>query len=275
MKEKKTSQPLTGFSLYSISSKIEFLKRAGVGAMVVYENGYVRKGERGYILAVMQWTQRDLEEHGLAKGTIPELKTLIQQFKAKYSRKNLKLDELDQAKLSTLASMIDENVLSDLEKRRLVEVASGGLLNYPQLLSEGIRLLFSNPETTEKLDKIVRHDLRESVRCISFNICTASVMCSLRAVEGALRSLHKTLTSQKTELPWGPLSDGIKNLLQEKDIRSPELLGYLNGIRNIRNSADHPGKVFNRGEAEHALVTSANAIEEVCKLIEALGQKGD
>lgn len=273
MKEKMTSQPLTGLSLYYFSGNIGVLMRARIDDLIVYENGYVQKGGRGYILAVMQWTQDYLEEHGLAKGTIPELKKLIKQFKAKYSRENPILDELDQAKLTMLASTINESVLSDLQKRSLVEIASGGLLNYPQLLYEGSRLLFSNPETTEKLDEIVRHDLRHSVRCLAFNICTASAMCSLRAVEGALRSLYTALTGKETDLAWGPLLDKIEELLQQKGISPPKLLGYLDYIREIRNSVDHPDKIFSKTEAEHALMRSADAIEEVYQLIETHGQK--
>lgn len=246
---------------------------ARVDDLIVYENGYVQKGRRGHILAVMQWTQDILEEYGLAKGTIPELKKLIKQFKAKYSSEPPTLDEFDQAKLITLASTINESVLSDLQKRSLVEIASGGMLNYPQLLSEGVRLLFSNPEITEKLDEIVKYDLSESVKCLAFNLCTASAMCSLRAVEGALRSLYTALTGQKTELTWGPLLEEIEKLLKAKGIRPPKLLGYLDYIREIRNSVDHPDKIFSKTEAEHSLTHSANSIEEVYKLIETHGQK--
>jgi len=267
------AEPLTAISLYKLSDRISFLIYRKVGDPVLWEDGALDKEGAGRILAAMKWLRDDLRRYGLSKWVISQLDKMINNFAAKYNPDQIALDEIDQTTLSTLATTIRQSVLSELGDRNFVEIISDGLLNYPQLLSDGIPPLFSSPETSEKLDEIVKYDLSESVKCLAFNLCTASAMCSLRAVEGALRSLYTALTGQKTELTWGPLLEEIEKLLKAKGIRPPKLLGYLDYIREIRNSVDHPDKIFSKTEAEHSLTHSANSIEEVYKLIEKHGQK--
>lgn len=267
------AEPLTIISLCRLSRYLTYLSYIRVGDLVIFPDGSIEKEGTGQILHGMRQLRDRLKSCGLAKGGLSQLERMLKEVEAKYNTEQPALDKIDQTKLTTLARVIYESFMSELENRNFIEVKSQGLLNYPQLLSEGIRPLFSNPETAEKLDEIVNYDLSESVKCLAFNLCTASAMCSLRAVEGALRSLYTALTGQRTELPWGPLLEEIEQLLKGKGIRPPKLLGYLDYIREIRNSVDHPDKIFSKTEAEHALMHSADAIAEVYRLIETHGQK--
>lgn len=58
----------------------------------------------------------------------------------------------------------------------------------------------------------------------------------------------------------------IKELLDSEGINK-NLVNYLDYIRDKRNEAEHPGKVFTQSECEHAFMQVINLITEVFKEI--------
>jgi len=112
----------------------------------------------------------------------------------------------------------------------------------------------------------VRHDLEEAVSCLRFGAPTASVMVGLRAVEGFLREFYKTLTGQVTRKGWSELLKEIRQILADRGLTNAPVMGYLDYIRDVRNTADHPDATFSQIEAEQALIHATNAIRELDKL---------
>ncbi|MBA7668188.1 hypothetical protein ES703_76297 [subsurface metagenome] len=113
---------------------------------------------------------------------------------------------------------------------------------------------------------MVRQDLEESLKCLRFGAPTAGVMVGLRAVEGRLRELYYHLTEQTTKKGWFELIKEIQRLLDEKGIAAEPVAGFLNYVRNVRNTADHPDKTFSQVEAEQVFVAATTAIRKLEKL---------
>ena len=116
------------------------------------------------------------------------------------------------------------------------------------------------------MPQIVREDLEEAIKCLRFGAPTASVMVGLRAVEGWLRELYYGLTQKMTKKPWAELLKEIQSLLSERGVSIEPVTGFLNYIRNVRNTADHPDQTFSQVEAEQVFIAATTAIRELEKL---------
>lgn len=57
-----------------------------------------------------------------------------------------------------------------------------------------------------------------------------------------------------------------RQVLADKGLTNAPVMGYLDYIRDVRNTADHPDTTFNQIEAEQALIQATNAIRELDKL---------
>ena len=162
-------------------------------------------------------------------------------------------------------SRIESVLTKELENKIYLEVDTSGILNYPELLENGISNLFSKKQVVKKLPRIIKNDLNEAIRTLACNAPTASVMVSLRAVEAALRELCKKLTGKECRSGWKNTLDKVERELKKRNLESKNLEGYLDHFRIVRNEADHPERVFNKNEAEKILVNSVYAIEEIYK----------
>lgn len=127
----------------------------------------------------------------------------------------------------------------------MIEVFTEGTLNFKKLLEGGIS--FFPVHVWNNLSEISKSDLDDACMCLLTKSWTPAVMVSLRASEDSIRKFCVFKTGSD------PQRKGWKNLLDElssiKDINKT-LLGYLDYIREIRNTAEHPDKVFDQGEAE-------------------------
>jgi hypothetical protein len=90
-------------------------------------------------------------------------------------------------------------------------------------------------------------------------------MIGLRAVEGMVRELHHIITGKKSTKAWANLIDAVEEDLKSKGEQPPLLLGYLDYIRDVRNKADHPDKVFTLREAEQIFMHVIHTIQEIQK----------
>jgi hypothetical protein len=122
----------------------------------------------------------------------------------------------------------------------------------------------------DSIPRVVLTDLQEAVNCLRFGAPTASVMVGLRAVEGFLREVYKGQAGQSTKKGWAELLKEIREILNNKGFSSMQVMGYLDYIRNVRNTADHPDKFFTQSEAEQVLMQATNAIKELYRFKDVL-----
>ncbi len=257
---------LTAEVVFYLSKDIEYLIRQEEGSLVVHGDGSVEKDGRGFILFVLKGLIEELKRYGLANVERYRLETIAKEFEAKYAKPNPpKLDELDYEQLRRSMEVIEAVVLQDLLGRDFAELTPlEGILDYKKLLSEGAKGLLA--EGREKVPTIVVHDLDESIKCLSYGASTASVMMGLRAVEAMVRELHHIITGKTSNKAWAQLIDEVEKDLKAKGEQPPLLLGYLDYIRDVRNKADHPDRVFTVREAEQIFMHVVYTIQEIQKL---------
>jgi hypothetical protein len=259
-------QRLTAEIVFYLGKDIEYLTRAHEGDLVVYDDGTIEKGEFGLILASLKWLEGRLQRYGLARTEHVRVTKLIQEFEGKYAKPNAPgLSELDRAELRKTMEVIEAVVTQELLERNFAELTPlEGILDYRKLLSEGTKGLLI--KSGKEPPTIVIHDLEETIKCLSYGAPTASVMIGLRAVEGMVRELHQIITGKKSNKAWANLIDAVEKDLENKGEQPPLLLGYLNYIRDVRNKADHPDKVFTLREAEQIFMHVIHTIQEIQKI---------
>ncbi|ASJ14271.1 hypothetical protein A3L10_03620 [Thermococcus radiotolerans] len=279
-------EPIDLIDAYTIGTWTEYIRLARPEDLVVLPSGEVsdQKG-KGYILWTLYLIQDFLKRKGLEHIIqYSELDELISYLHQKYASElestPRNIDENDLRALRRTVEIIITLLQQELSKRKTIEIeVHKGILDYENLLSTGLQPLFSYPEiVVNHIPEIVSHDLLESFKALLFDLPTASVMISLRAVEAAIRDLYFKLTNEDVNEvdsypTWNYALSEIQKQLEYRKIRSKRLEGYLDFLREIRNSAEHPDKVFEINEAERIFVESIHAIEEVYLLIEKIQAK--
>ncbi len=271
---KAEKRKLTPFDIYHISKWLEYLRLVIPGNWrVVYEDRSIyNKNGSALILGTMIWLKNRLNELELCQNEIYLLENLIKEFEEYYTNpKNSPiLTQFHANELSKIVARIDAVLIKELEDKKLIEISFSGKLNYRDILKYGLSVLFSNGETLNKLSDLVRNDLDEAVRALIYDIPTASAMISLRAVEGVIRELYEVLKGEKCNKTWKRALDDVEKELKSRNIESKQLERYLDYIRNIRNEAEHPDRIFTKKESEHILIHAIYAIEEIYKVIEKI-----
>ena len=265
---------LTPIAIYSISSHLTYLRLATNNRWnVVFEDRavYNRNGN-ALILGSMIWLKDLLNELKLCQNEIYLLENLIKEFEEFYTNPNnpTKLTDYHAHELSKLIARIEGVLVKELNERKLVEVSLSGTLNYHGILINGFSELFSDKKILEKLSDLVKNDLNEAVRALLHNIPTASAIISLRAVEGAIRDLYKALKGENCNKTWRDALYEVERELKSKNLESKKLGRYLDYIREIRNEAGHPDRIFTKKESEYILMHAIYAIEEIYKIIEKI-----
>ena len=96
------------------------------------------------------------------------------------------------------------------------------------------------------MSDLAKKDLNEAATCLLTQTWTAAVMVALRTVEDTIRAYYRTKVGKD------PVNKGLKRLISKLE-KLPDvpklLLNYFDYIRDVRNSADHPDKLFNQMEA--------------------------
>ncbi len=117
-------------------------------------------------------------------------------------------------------------------------------------------------EILSKISEEAKSDLEDAIKSIYHGIPTAAAMVSLRASEDAVRKYYEFKSGQVAgKTSW----KGILDQLMQRDDVNTTLIGHLHYIREKRNEAEHPGKVFKQKEAENTFLTVINMIEEIYK----------
>ncbi len=161
---------------------------------------------------------------------------------------------------------------NELTKKPIVVFKPKGRLDYGKLIEKGIGYLFPDINILYKLNEIVKHDLEEALYCLCFERPTATTMVALRAVEAAIRQLYLSFKpdARIERINWKDVLNELEKMFEQNNIEAKTLLGYLNHLREIRNKAEHPDKIFDQIEAEDALMNACYAIKEIYKIINEL-----
>lgn len=267
--------PLSALGVYEMSRRIEFLRLSKPGDPLVYQDGSVEKDGRGFILGNLIAVADLLTHYGLAKSETSSLTRLISRFQDLVKHYMTTLQANDLPDLAQAIARVEALVQSSVRERNFIETRpTTGLLDYSKLLASGAKGLFRDEKIVNELPSMVRDDLEDAVRCLAYNIPTASVMIALRATEGMLRHAQtilfrtKTLEAPQSSSSWAKLQEDVSAGLARTGVAMLELEGYLNFMRTIRNQAEHPDKRFNIKEAEDVLIHAQYAISEVEKLLE-------
>ncbi|WP_297502954.1 hypothetical protein, partial [Thermococcus sp.] len=167
---------------------------------------------------------------------------LISYLHTKYASKRESPKEIDESDLRALGQTINIITLTHqgLSKRKTVEIeVHKGILDYENLLSTELQPLFSYPEVVySNMSKIVSHDLLEAFRALLFDLPTASVMISLRAVEAAIRELYSELTNEEINESepyptWNFALSKIQDKVFEIDEAERSLLGWFMQLKKF------------------------------------------
>jgi len=260
---------LTAASIFQISSLLEYLRVSRIDDEVVHPDGSETKSGNVFILGTMNLLRQNLEIYGLAVSEVEPLRNLYVEFINKYTKQyaSRKIDAADKYKLDGCIQRIGALVFDELKRKSFFEVSFSGGLNYPELMSKGVVALFNDEKIFEKVPEIAKYDLEEALRCLAYNIPTASAMISLRAVEGALRNYYTKLCGDNRNIRenWKDVLEKVSKLLTEQQSENKELVGYLDYIRTVRNRTEHPDTTFTKKEAERTLILCIYAIEEMSR----------
>jgi hypothetical protein len=136
-----------------------------------------------------------------------------------------------------------------------------GILNPEQLYnasSKNTNEFFGN--VWWNMSEIEREDFSESARCLLAQSWTSAAMIALRGLESILRKYYTFKTQQ--EVGKKGMYTLIDELQQIQGI-SQTLMGYLNYLRGIRNTAEHPDRTFDQIGAETVFAQVAGAVREI------------
>lgn len=257
---------LSAVNIYHISACIYWLSQVRISDKVVFEDGSAEKHGDRSILGYLRHLERLLGESKLAPLESERLQGLIDDFEKRYcGGDTCALTYDDHPRLLRVLEKIEAVVSQEIVEKDFSELRpTSGVLDYQKLPSQVLDGLLG--EVTYLIPVIVKQDLEEAIKCLKFGAPTASVMVGLRAVEGWLRELYSDLTGKTTRKGWAELLKEIQNLLSEKGVAIEPVIGFLNYVKDVRNTADHPDKTFSQVEAEQVFMAATTAIRELEKL---------
>lgn len=231
---------------YIMGERLQYIERTPA------LNAYV-KGEHFMLdnLIVMLY---DLKEFNLSPITQNEIEGMIKKFEDAYEEEKTLTPE-DAKKITENVKLWRDRIKNELAERKVVEVFTDGTLNFKKLLLGGKS--FFPEDIWDTLSDISKSDLNDACNCLLTRSWTPAVMISLRASEDSIRKFYVFKTESD------PQRKGWKNILDElskiQDINKT-LLGYLDYIREIRNTAEHPDEIFDQMEAERVFHQVVNMI---------------
>jgi len=211
------------------------------------------KGD-GFIIDNLRVILYYLKEFSLSPITQREIEGMIKKFEDAYEKEKPLTGE-DAEMITEKVKLWADRINNELAERIVVEVFTDGTLNFKKLLSGGKS--FFPEDIWNTLSDISKSDLNDACNCLLTRSWTPAVMISLRALEDSIRKFYNFKTGND------PQKKGWKNILDElskiQDINKT-LLGYLDYIREIRNTAEHPDEVFDQMEAERVFHQVVNMI---------------
>lgn len=236
--------------IFYIGWRLQYLKRTP--AMKSYVKG------DNYILDNLKVLLDSLKESNLSRPTQKDIESIIKNFESYEERQPL--EPKDAEMIVEKMKLWQDRIINELFERKMIEVFTDGTLNFKKLLDGGSSF-FAN-DVWDMLSNIQKSDINDACNCLLTKSWTPAVMISLRAAEDSIRKFYKYKTGNDSQ------NKGWKSLLNElsdiKDINK-SLLGYLDYIREIRNTAEHPDEIFDQMEAERVFHQVVNMITVICQ----------
>ena len=122
------------------------------------------------------------------------------------------------------------------------------------------------------MSEVERNDFAEAGKCLLTQAWTAAVVVTLRGAEGVLRKFYREKTGEdpgRTTMDTliRKLKKGDEEMTGEGGVesRTKILLDYLNYLRDKRNTAAHPGQIFDQPTAELVFMQSLALVQEIHK----------
>ena len=231
---------------YFIGWKLQYINRTPhLGTPVKGDN---------YIIDNLRRTLYYLKECDLSPVTQHEIEKIIKRFEESYGE-NEPLNTKDAEMITEKIKLWNDRISNELAERIMVEVFTDGALNFKKLLEGGGS--FFPEDVWNMLSEISKSDLNDACNCLLTKSWTPAVMISLRASEDSIRNFYELKTGNDSRKKgWKNILDELNNIV---DINKT-LLGYLNYIRELRNTAEHPDEIFGQMEAERVFHQVVNMI---------------
>jgi len=247
--------------LYILGGNLEYVRRCQIIKPYV-------KGDN-WLLNVLNAINDALEELNLSLVTQTEIKKLVDRLDKDYDEKQkLKID--DELSIAESVKLWDDRIENELVDRVTIEVFMEGTLNYKKIIQGGKS--FFPEKIWNDLSKISKSDLNDACKCLLTRSWTPAVMISLRASEDCIRHLFKFKTSNDpSKLGWKNILDNLEKIHN----MDKTLIGYLHYIREMRNTAEHPDKIFNQMDAERVFHQVVNMIIVIHEELETVEDKSE
>jgi hypothetical protein len=163
-----------------------------------------------------------------------------------------------------LGNYLDQAIfwVNTLEKKikslKVIKISPKGKLDL-NILLQGIDSFF--PKTVwNSINKYDKEDLDDCLFCLLVDRPTPSGMIAMRAVESAVRHYYSEILNKTPDrISWSNIINELKNNKNSNKI----LLKYIDYLKDIRNTLQHPDKRLTTNEAEQILLHVVEIYKQV------------
>jgi hypothetical protein len=199
------------------------------------------------------YARGNLKRKGLLDGKGNPTDVAFEIVPCQEAKQHLKKLNKEVMQIDKLKNQLEE------ENRKLNNLLQPPVIIKPELLERGIENYLGH-DLAANLSPKTKSDLNDAMKCLRCGIATPAAMISLRAAEDVVRKYYEHKIQEK------PVRMGLKDILDKLMERSDvdkTLVGYLNYIREKRNTAEHPEKIFTQKESEETFIKVTDAVKEI------------
>lgn len=185
-----------------------------------------------------------------------------------FKQRELIEDQVNYVKvLKTISQKNDfwnEQLFREFSYSSIINYDKKGLINYTEFREKGVEFLFKK-DAWSKLPEIIVQELEEVLQCFLSNAWTSGAMMLVRSGERALRDYYeKNIGKSSKNKNWGSLVDEIRKT-QNTSTVNWSFIGYLDYLRDIRNSLQHPDRKMEQLEGEKIMIQISELLGIVYK----------
>jgi hypothetical protein len=208
------------------------------------------KGKQG-LLTRLNWVALEINRLGFQLET-----RQLDQWVARLTRyrgtKRLKVN--DSIELGEVIHSWRGLIGKELFDRPIMEVHAVNLR--PIDLANGPRA-FVDPANWRRLSRISRNGLKDATKSLAADAPTASVMVCFRVAEDLVRRYYRFKIGGEAPTSWK------ETLVQLTKTQGKSIIGHLDYLRDRRNQAEHPDRIFTMEEAERVFMAVVDLIHEI------------
>jgi len=241
-------------NIYLVGSNLEYVKRGVRYGWKIFDDNYLYDG----ILRV----QRCIEELGFSGDIESRLDSVLKLFKKLKDEETDTFVDPEKTLVLNNIEALNGLILNKLNELIIFQAVKECALDKDCLikLSNKEKTVMFDDRVWDELSDIAKSDYSDSAKCILTGAATPATMISLRAAEEEVRTYYTFKTGNEPgRKNWGTL---ITELKKEPDLKE-ELLNHLDYIRNARNIAQHPDKIYNQREAERIFMNVISMVHDI------------